>query len=391
MASVVLKPGKDRKIRGFYPWVYADEVEAVKGEPSPGDIVQVEDTRGQTIGRAFFNPHCHIPLRMITLDPDQAVDRSFLEGKLRDAARRRESRIQNTNAIRLVHAEADGLPGLIVDRFADTLVMQLRNPGIERLELEIIRSLKHLFSPSGIFERSDVQAREEEGMEPRSGPVFGRIPENIEIFEDDVHLQVDVQSGQKTGFYADQRDNRRLLRSMVGQGSRVLDVYSYTGAFSLHAARAGAQALAVDKDDNALRVLEANARLNGLSEKVGARWGDALKVLADLNAEGRTFTHVVLDPPTLAKHKDDVSRVKQMFAEITGLALQVLQPQGCLFLSTCAYHISTDDLIESARRAANQMGRPCQVLAVTFQPPDHPWILQIPETLYLKTLVLRLD
>lgn len=202
-------------------------------------------------------------------------------------------------------------------------------------------------------------------------------------------FRVDVQAGQKTGFYLDQRDNRRALEQLVGPAARLLDVYGYTGGFSLHAARGGAQALAIDKDAAALTLLEENARMNGLEQRVGARWGDAVEVMEDLAREGRRFTHIVLDPPTLAKHKNDVPRVKELLVEIAARALAVLEPDGLLLLSTCAYHLSPGDLLESARRAANDAHRRAEILKITYQPADHPWILQVPETLYLKTIFLR--
>jgi 23S rRNA (cytosine1962-C5)-methyltransferase len=391
MGRVVLKPGKEAKLRNFYPWVYADELKWVEPGIRPGEVVQVEDARGSAVGRAFFNSFSHIPARMLTLDPEESIDRGFLEGRLLSAGRRREGSIAKTNAMRLVHAEADGLPGLVVDRFGEVLVMQLRNPGMEKLSNEIIRLLRQLFTPQGIFERSDVQAREEEGMERRAGLTYGQVPDKIEIYEDDLRYELDVRMGQKTGFYLDQRDNRRAFRALVVPGARVLDVYSYSGAFSLNAARMGAQALAVDKDAGALQLLETNARLNGVGNRIGARFGDAQQVLDNLKREGRRFDFIVLDPPTLAKHKNDVPRVKQLLIQIIGQAFSVLDPGGILFASTCAYHISSDDLIECGRRAANESHRRCQVQALTYQPADHPWILQVPETLYLKTLVLRAD
>ncbi len=389
MATLILKPDIENKLRNFYPWIYTHEVEAVEGEAAPGQVVEVKTARGDFVCRAFFNPNSHIPARVLTYEPKLKIDRAFLEERMRVAAQRREGSVTNTNARRLIHAEADELPGLIVDRFADTLVIQIRNPGMEKYREDVVRGLKHVFAPVGIYERSDTQAREEEGLEPRVGLVWGQVPPKIELFEDDLRFEVSVEAGQKTGFYLDQRDNRRLLASWVTPGSRVLDVYAYTGAFSLHAARAGAQALAVDKDTEALQLLEANAQRNGLGDKVGARWGDAIEVMENLAREGRRFTHIVLDPPTLAKHKNDVPRVKQLFTQIVARALAVLEPEGIVFLSTCAYHISANDLIESARRAASETQRRIQVLTITYQPADHPWILQIPETLYLKTLVLR--
>ncbi|MGB8644106.1 MAG: class I SAM-dependent rRNA methyltransferase [Anaerolineae bacterium] len=391
MATVILNVDREHKVRNFYPWVYQHEVQAVEGEAAPGDVVQVKSARGQLLGRAFYNPSSHIPLRMLTLDPEEAIHRAFFEQRLAAAIARRQGRIGNTDAVRLVYAEADALPGLVVDSLAGHLVLQIRNHGMERARDEIVRALKRLLSPPGIYERSDMQAREEEGMAPYTGLLWGQVPERLEIFEDDIRFEVSIRAGQKTGFYMDQRDNRRLLRSLVKPGDRVLDVYSYTGGFGLHAARAGAQVLAVDKDGEALQLLEANARRNGLADRVGARWGDAIEVLGHLARENRRFTHIVLDPPTLAKHKNDVPRVKGLFTEMMTGALRALDPGGLVLLSTCAYHISPDDLIESARMAANDLHRRLEVLTITYQPADHPWIIQLPETLYLKTVVLKSD
>lgn len=391
MATVLLKPDREKKLRNWYPWVYADEIQAVEGEAEAGAVVEVKDARGEFVCRAFFNAASHIPARVLTLDARDKIDRAFFEERVRAAVARRVGRVVNTNALRLIHAEADALPGLIVDRFADTLVVQIRNPGLERCRDQIVRALKAVCAPAGIYERSDVEARAEEGLAPRVGPVWGQVPDRLEVHEDDVCFEVNVQAGQKTGFYLDQRDNRRLLRAWCTRDERVLDVYSYTGAFGLHAARAGAQCLAVDKDGAALQLLEANARRNGLADKIGARWGDALEVLSDLAREQRAFTRIVLDPPTLVKHKNDVPRVKQLWVQLVGGALALLAPRGILFLSTCAYHVSVNDLIEVTRIAAHDAHRRIQVLTVTYQPADHPWILQIPETLYLKTLVVQVD
>lgn len=391
MTIVVPKADRVKKLKNRYPWLYADEIAEIQGEASAGEIVQVRDTRGDFIGSAFFSPTSHIAARLLSFDPAEKINRAFFEARFERAWARRQSTILNTDALRLIHAEADHLPGLIVDRFADTLVVQFRNAGVERLRSEIVRALKKVFPSQGAYERSDTQARLEEGLELQSGLLYGTVPDEIVIHEDDVALGVNPHAGQKTGFYLDQRDNRRLLRTMVGQGSRVLDVFSYTGGFALHAARAGAQALAVDKDKDALQQLEANARLNNLDGRVGARWGDAEKLLDALVSEKRTFTHIVLDPPTLAKHKNDVPPAKQLFTRLTTNALRLLEPEGTLFLSTCAYHISVNDLIEVSRIAAGDVARRVRVVTVTYQPADHPWILQIPETLYLKTLVLQVE
>ncbi len=391
MSIVVVKPDRVKKLRNQYPWLYADEIAEVQGDAHAGEVVEIRETRGEFIARAFFSPTSHIAARVLTYDAAEKINRAFFEKRFECTQARRADAIAGTNALRLVHAEADKLPGLIVDRFADTLVAQFRNAGVENHRKEIVQAMKKVFSATGAYERSDTQARVEEGLETRVGLLYGDVPNEIVIHEDDVHFFVNPQAGQKTGFYLDQRDNRRLLRTMVGQGSRVLDIFSYTGGFSLHAAKAGAHALAVDKDQDALKQLELNARKNNLSERVGARWGDAEKVLDALVSERRSFTHIVLDPPTLAKHKNDVHFAKQLFTRLTTSALKLLEPNGILFLSTCAYHIAVTDLIEVSRLAASDVARRATVITVTYQPADHPWILQIPETLYLKTLVLRVE
>ncbi len=390
MASIQVKPDRVRKLRNQYPWLYADEIAEIQGDPQPGDVVQLQDTRGEFIASAFFNPTSHIAARVLTLDPREEIHRAFFERRLEQAAARRQA-VSGTNALRLVHGEADGLPGLVVDRFADTLVVQFRNPGVEKMRRELIQAFKRVLPSRGAYERSDTQARAEEGLPPVTGVLYGEVPEEALIREDDVEYLVNPRAGQKTGFYLDQRDNRRLLRSMVGEGSRLLDVFSYTGGFALHAARGGATALAVDKDQEALRLLEVNADRNGVANRVGARWGDAEQVLVELGYEKRSFTHIVLDPPTLAKHKNQVQPAKQLLTRLVTNALTLLETNGTLFLSTCAYHITVNDLLEVARLAAEQHGRRTRVVTVTYQPADHPWILQIPETLYLKTIVLGVD
>ena len=391
MAQVVIKAGKEKKLRNLYPWVYREEIENVEGEAKAGDLVELQDARGEFIARAFYNPASHIPARIVTFDPREKVGIEFFRTRVAAAQRRREEAVGNTNAYRVVHAEADGLPGLIVDRLGEVLVVQIRNAGMENHRELIVRALKSELAPRGIFERSDVDAREEEGLAPRSELLWGEVPEAFVIHEDDVEFRVSVRGGQKTGFYLDQRDNRRLLRTLTSANDRVLDVYAYTGGFGLQAAKQGARVLCVDLDTDALRTLEENAARNGVKGRVGVRWGDAIEVMKNLAEEKKSFTRIVLDPPTLARHKEDLPRVKRLFVEMVTSALALLERDGILFLSTCAYHMSLNDLIEVARIGGSETRRGARVLTVTFQPADHPWILQVPETLYLKTLVLRVE
>ncbi|MBI5876230.1 MAG: class I SAM-dependent rRNA methyltransferase [Chloroflexi bacterium] len=390
MPVVTLKPGADAPLRRFYPWVRRDDVQSVAGDAAPGEVVRVQDVRGFFVAQGFYNAQSHIPLRIISLE-QAAVDAAFFRARIRDAVARRAGRIANTNAWRVVYGESDNLPGLVVDRFGDVLVMQVRNAGIERYKPLIVAALAAELAPRGIYERSDVEAREDEGLPETTGTLWGDVPAAVEITEDDVRWTVGLAAGQKTGFYLDQRDNRRLLRGMVRPGDRVLDVYSYVGSFGLHAARAGAQVLCVDKDATALGLAEQAARRNDVGDRVGVRWGDALEVMQSLDAEKRRFTHIVLDPPTLVKRREDLPRAKRLFVNMTANALRLLEPGGTLLLSSCAFYVSLNDLLDAARQAANETHRRVEVTGATFQPADHLWILQVAETLYLKSIFLRAE
>jgi 23S rRNA (cytosine1962-C5)-methyltransferase len=386
---LVLKPNRERRLRNHHPWVFKDDVDTWRVTPTPGAITEVRAADGSFVGMAYANPASSIPARMLTLERKK-IDLEFYRTKVRAALERRAG-ITGTNAVRLVNAESDGLPGVIVDRFADTLGVQLRNAGTEAHRDLIVEALKKETGATSAFERSDTTERQKEGLEARVGTLWGEVPDWLEFVEDDLNLGFSPSLGQKTGFYLDQRDNRRRMAGLVNASSRLLDVYSYTGGFSLHAASKGAQCMAVDKDPVALQTLEKVARGNGLDKRIGSRLGDALEVLDQLLKEGRTFTHAVIDPPTLAKRKDEVTAAKRIFTIATKNSLRMLEPRGIVMVSTCAFHIKVDDLLEAVRFAAGDAGRRLEVLDVTYQPADHPWMLQIPESLYLKTLVLRAD
>ncbi len=386
--SVILKPHAERKLRNFYPWAFHDDIADIQGDPEPGAIVLVRDSSGALVGQAFYNPGASIPLRMLSRG-EERIDAGWLRRRLMEAAARRRE-IHGTNAVRLVHGEADGLPGLIVDRYSEVLVVQIRNLGMERWRETLVEVLRELFAPRGIYERSDVEAREDEGLEPRAGLLWGEVPDPVEVVEDGLVFETSVARGQKTGFYLDQRDNRRRLRGWVRPGDRVLDVYGYIGPFALHAAVAGATAVVIDKDPWALGQVERNAIRNGMADRITVRMGDALEMMEALLAEGRRFDWVVLDPPAMVKRRVEWERgVRRRFVEMAHLALRLLKDGGGLFFSSCAYAIRLEDLIEAARMAAADVGCRLVVRDVTYQPPDHPWILQIPETLYLKTLIVE--
>jgi 23S rRNA (cytosine1962-C5)-methyltransferase len=386
---IALKPNRDRRLRNYHPWIFKDDIASLDGDPKPGALLEVRDAGGGFVGMAYTNAKASIPARIISLTREK-IDVEFYRRLVRTALQKRD-RVQNTNAKRLINAESDGMPGVIADLFDTTLSVQIRNAGAEAHRDLILEALRKETGALSAFERSDTSERQKEGLEHRTGTLWGDVPEVVRFEENGLQLEFKPFEAQKTGFYLDQRDNRRALAKLVNDSSRVLDAYSYTGGFSLHAAQGGAQCIAIDKDAVALQALERSAAKNGLEKRVAYRLGDALEVLDQLVLEKKRFTHAIIDPPTLAKRKDEVTAAKRIFTIATKNVLRMLEPGGIVMVSTCAFHIKVDDLLEAARFAGSDAGRKLEVLDITYQPADHPWILQIPESLYLKTLILQAD
>jgi 23S rRNA (cytosine1962-C5)-methyltransferase len=386
---IELKANRDRRIRNFHPWIFKDDIANVSGTHTPGSLLEVRDVGGGFVAQAFYNQNANIPARVISWERGK-IDLEFYRRLVRRALQKRQT-MQNTSAKRILNAESDGISGVIADQFGDCLAVQIRNAGAEAHRELILEALQKESGATSAFERSDTTERNKEGLPPKVGVLWGEVPEVVTFLEDGVEFFFKPFEAQKTGFYLDQRDNRRRLAAMMDETSKLLDVYSYTGGFSLYAARAGASALAVDKDAVALQTLERSAAKNGLEKKISVRLGDAIEVLDQLLLEKRRFTHAVVDPPTLAKRKEEVLSAKRIFTIACKNVLKMLEPNGILLVSTCAYHIKVDDLLEAVRLAGSDANRRLEVLDVTYQPADHPWILQVQETLYLKSLLIRAE
>lgn len=386
MLGLVLKlvalPGKEKKTRNFYPNLFADELQA---PPPAAGVCEVYAADGAFLGVGYADPKGKVAVRLYRYSLGK-LDKAFFVGRFKRALQRRQNL---GNTYRLVHAEADGLPGLIIDRFGGLLVLQVRNRAIEALRSEWLPALIEAVQPTGVYERSDTEARQQEGLTDRTEVLWGQVPQVLSIEEDGLLFEIPLALAQKTGFYLDQREHRRLFEAMVQPGQTVLDVYSYVGGFALRAARKGAKALAVDKDLTALGVLDRTASRMGLA--VDIRAGDALEVLRQLVIQGSRFDHVLLDPPTLIKKAEDLPRIKRLWVDLLRPSLQMLKPQGWLWLSSCAYYFGAPELLEVSRRAASDEGRRLRVHTLSYQPSDHPWSLHVPESLYLKTLVLQDD
>jgi 23S rRNA (cytosine1962-C5)-methyltransferase len=378
--------GREKKLQHGYPWVQRGEISEVLGAPTPGALVRIVTFRNETLGIGTYNPQSRFPVRVLTT-ADEPIDRAFFEQRLERALRHRQRVVQDTNAMRLVFSESDGLPGLIVDQYADYLVVQVRTLGMERLRELWLSTLIEQLEPKGVIERSEMASRAEEGLEPFAGVLHGDAPELIEIEESGLTFLVPTDAGRKTGFYLDQRENRRRLAAQVRPGERVLDLFCYTGAFALYAARAGAHAVGVDILPDAIDLAEVHARRNRLE----AHWivENAFDWLPQAAEQGAQFDWIVLDPPAIAKRQDQKDSLRWAIWKLVYNALPLLTEGGRLVVCSCAYQLSLAEMLDTVRLAATDRTIPLFLEEITFQAPDHPYLLQFPESLYLKCLWAR--
>jgi len=388
MKQITVKESAVKRLRNFYLWVFRDELLPPAGRFYPGAVVGVRSPRGEELGTAFYHPEARVALRMIsrrTVQPDG----EFWRRRLRAALARRQPLLAETDAVRLVHAEGDYLPGLVADCFGRHLVLQFRTAGMDQLRPLMVSLFSELLAPESIYERSDLDQRLEEGLEPVQGPLAGTTPERVQVVEHGLRFAVDIRSGQKTGFYTDQRDARRHFAGLVQGDDAVLDAFCYSGGFALAAARRGARVTGVDKDELALEMAAENARLNGLDSHVAWERADAFHWLPEQAAAGRRFQLIGLDPPALIKHKNQQGKGRGLLMDLLRPCLQLLPEGGRLHLSTCAYHLHSSLVIEAVRIAAGEVGKRIALLARTMQAADHPVVLQMPETWYLRGYTLQ--
>ena len=389
--TVRLHAGRDKSAREGHPWVFSGAVASVSGDPPPGAVVRVEDATGAFLGRGHYSPAARIRVRMLERREDVPVDASWWRRMLRAAVgRRREALGDPAGACRLVFSEADLLPGLTVDRYADRLALQVHTPGAERMREETAALLRELLAPAAIVDRSDDGHRALEGLGPAPAASVDAAAAPVEIHEAGLRFRFNLGSGQKTGFYVDQRLNRPAVAAWAA-GRRVLDAFCYTGAFSVHAGRAGATALTlVDSSQEALDAAAAHLGLNGL-EGVAAefRRGNAFEELRRLRDAGRSFDLAILDPPRLAPTRAQADKAARAYKDVNLLALKLLAPEGILATFSCSGGVDAPFFREIVRWAAKDAGREVQILQALGQPPDHPVRLSFPESEYLKGLICR--
>jgi 23S rRNA (cytosine1962-C5)-methyltransferase len=403
MPSVVLKPGREKSVLRRHPWIFSGAVGGVEGDPRSGETVEVQAANGTRLAHGAYSPHSQIAIRLWTFDPDGVVAREFLRARLsRALAARRSlgfpldpaaSQEATLSAYRLVNAESDGLPGLIVDRYGDYLVCQFLSAGAEFWKDEIIRLLLELAPCAGIYERSDVDVRAKEGLAPTTGVLAGSAPPDLlEIAEHRCRFVVDVQRGHKTGFYLDQSENRALVADFA-RGRDALDCFAYTGAFGVWALSGGAARVThVESSAPLLDLARRNAELNGLeASRVEYVAGDVFQVLRQYRDTGRQFDLIVLDPPKFAESRRQVERAARGYKDINLLAFKLLRPGGLLFTFSCSGLVTLDLFQKIVAGAALDAGRDAQIVRRLGQAPDHPVAVNFPEGEYLKGLLCRVD
>lgn len=414
-STVILKKNRAKPVLQRHPWIFSGAIQRLEGDPEDGDIVDVRDAGRNWLARGYYNAQSQIRVRLLTWSQKEAIGPAFWHRRLeRSFAARQALELGRsgsaqpvTTAYRLVHAESDYVPGLIVDRYADWCVVQFLTLGVERRRDTIVEALASLLAPHslrGVYERSDVAVRRKEGLKERSGRMWGDAPpESIEILENGQRFLVDLRAGHKTGFYLDQRENRARL-SKDAADAEILDGFAFTGGFSVYAAAAGAaQVTLVDSSASSLELARRNVALNsaGVAAKVRdptllgrtRRFDyiqeDTFEALRRFRSEGRTFDIVVLDPPKFAHRRRDVDRASRAYKDLNMVALQLVRPGGLLFTFSCSGRVSAELFQKIVFSAAVDAERPAQIIGQLSQGPDHPVALSFPEGAYLKGLICR--
>ncbi len=396
MTELILKPGKERSLYRRHPWIFEGSVARLNGRAKPGDTVDVLDADGRVLARAAWSPKSQIRARIWSSDPQTIIDDAFFKRRVADAVARRQAmpQLAGQEGMRLIHGESDGLPGVIADRYGDTICLQLTAAGPDKWRKAIVGALVKATGVARIYERSDSDVRGLEGLEPVTGWVHGEAPDTaLSIDENGVRLGVDVVGGHKTGFYLDQRDNRLLTRDLAA-GKAVLNCFCYTGGFSLQALAGGAAStLSIDSSGPALVGARANLAMNPQLDASRAEWleADVFEALRVFRKEGRRFDLIVLDPPKFAPSAAHAERAARAYKDINLLGFRLLNPGGYLMTYSCSGGIGLELFQKIVAGAAVDAGRDARILRRLAAGPDHPIALHFPEGEYLKGLLVQAD
>lgn len=383
-----LRKNQDRRLRSGHPWIFSNEIEGVEGEPADGAIVDVVDSRGAYLGRGYINRHSLIAARLLTRSRDP-IDAAFFKKRIARAIAYREELFPGARALRLVAGEGDFMPGLVVDRYDDVLAVQLTTLGMETRKEWIKEALLAALEPRAMVLRNDVSVRKLEGLPLETSVWHGAFDPPVTIDVEGLQYRVDPLTGQKTGFFFDQRLNRRLLDGRV-EGARVLDAFSYSGAWGLEALKRGAAHVTlVDQSETAIAAARENAELNGMTERADFHVENVFEALPAMVETKERYDVVVLDPPALVKSRSKLAQGMKGYRELNRRAMSLLPDGGWLITNTCSYHVSPEDFLRVLGEAARDAHRPFRFIEWGRQSPDHPILLASPETSYLKCAVLR--
>ena len=394
MALVILKRGRDKSIKRKHPWIFSGAIETVKDVKQNGEIVEIISSDGKLLALGSYCPHSQISVRILSFNPQEKVDRNFFRKRIEEAYLLRQTIINHkqTNAYRIINAEGDYLPGLVVDKYDNYLVCQFLSAGAEFWKKEIIEILKDIFNPKGIFERSDVEVRKKEGLEPVKGVLWGNEPPDlIEITENNMKFLVDIKQGHKTGFYLDQRDNRESINEFT-KDKEVLNCFSYSGGFSVYALDAGAaKVINIDASSEALNLASKNISLNNFPiERFENIQGDVFEILRKFRDTNKTFDVIILDPPKFAESASQIIKASRGYKDINLLAMKLLNPGGVLFTFSCSGHITPELFSKIISDAAVDANRDVHIMKLLYQSTDHIISANFPEGLYLKGVICKI-
>ena len=393
-AIVTLRKGAGRSLKKGGPWIYDNEVESIMGSFEDGDIVSVRDFDGYPMGKGFINRNSKLIVRMLTRDRDAKIDEMFLRMRVRNAWEYRKKVMDDISSCRVIFGEADFLPGIVVDKFADVLVVESLALGIDRFKVMIVDILKEIMEQDGIhirgvYERSDAKVREQEGMERCKGFIGESFDTKVEIVENGVRYYVDVKDGQKTGFFLDQKYNRRAAAKLC-KGARVLDCFTHTGSFALNAGMAGAEHVTgVDASETGIMQARENAELNGLADRVDFICEDVFELLPRLEKQGEKYDVVILDPPAFTKSRSSVKKAVKGYREINLRGMKLVKDGGYLVTCTCSHFMDQELFTKTVGQAAQNVHKRLQQAEFRTQAPDHPILWGAGDSYYLKFYIFQ--
>src|SRR6187397_2507363 len=390
MERIILKRKIAPRIASGHPWIFNNEIEKIDGSPSPGSIVEVFYYDGKFAGRGYFNQLSQIVVRLLTRNRKTEINEEFFFKKLEECWSYRK-KIGYTENCRLVFGEADGLPQLIIDKFNDYFVIQTLALGIDLWKPAIVNALNKIFDPKGIYERNDVPVREVEGMSQQKGFLSAPFDTNIIINENGLKFNVDIENGQKTGYFLDQQDNRRAIQHIV-KGANVLGAFTYTGTFEIHAAHYGAKSVVgFDISENAVQQANKNAVLNGLDNICKFQTANAFDILKQWSKEEKKFDVVMLDPPAFTKSRETIQKAVAGYKEINLRGMKLIEPGGFLVTSSCTSLVNAELFLQTIEMAAKDAKRKLRQVCFQAQAPDHPIVRSIENTQYLKFLIVQVQ